>query len=113
MLGGSGKGSVPLPCPSDASSSASPRATLRASRTEEGEGEAWVEPLAGENGGAVVLNGSPLNTARRLYDGDVLTVGEYRLRYENLGQASAHRARHRPFGQGRPRTASLLRVGDE
>ena len=98
VLGGTGKGAVPLP-------GASSRATLRAGRAPEGETETWVAPLAGEDSGAIALNGHSLETARRLCDGDVLTLGDYRLRYESLRQASAQRARRRPFGssQGRPR----------
>jgi hypothetical protein len=98
VLGGTDKGAVPLP-------GASSRAILRAGRTPEGETETWVAPLAGEDSGTIALNGHSLETARRLCDGDVLTLGDYRLRYESLRQASAQRARRRPFGssQGKPR----------
>jgi hypothetical protein len=98
VLGGMGKGAVPLP-------GASSSVTLCASRTPEGGTETWVAPLAGEDSETIALNGRPLETARRLCDGAVLTLGDYRLRYESLRQASAQRARRRPFGssQGRPR----------
>ena len=89
ILGGTGQDGVPLP-------GECPRVVLRAGRAPDGERETWVAPLAGEGTGAVALNERPLATARRLCDGDVLTLGEYRLRYENLRQAGARRARRRP-----------------
>jgi len=89
ILGGTGQDGVPLP-------GECPRVVLRAGRAPDGERETWAAPLAGENAGAITLNDHPLTTARRLCDGDVLTLGEYRLRYENLRQAGASRARHRP-----------------
>jgi hypothetical protein len=89
VLGGTGKGAVPL-------HEASSRVILRAGRAPEGDVETWIAPLAGEDDSAVALNGRPLDRARRLGDGDVLTLGTYRLRYESLRQASAQRARRRP-----------------
>jgi hypothetical protein len=92
VLGGMGRHALPLP-------GVSHRATLRASRTPEGEVETWVTPLTHVTHGesdAILLNDHPLETARRLHDGDVLALGDYRLRYESLYQASARRARHRP-----------------
>lgn len=90
VLGGTGKRGVPLP-------GEVPRVTLRASRAPEGDAETWIAPPAGdEDIGSVALNNRPLETARRLCDGDVLTLGGYRLRYESLRQASAQRARRRP-----------------
>lgn len=96
VLGGTGKGSLPLPQPSATHSTPVPRVTLRAYRTPEGDIETWIAPLAGEDAGPIALNDRPLETARRLCDGDVLTFGDYRLRYESLRQAGARRARHRP-----------------
>jgi len=96
VLGGTGKGSLPLPQPSATHSTPVPRVTLRADRTPEGDIETWIAPLAGEDAGPIALNDRPLETARRLCDGDVLTFGDYRLRYESLRQAGARRARHRP-----------------
>jgi len=99
VLGGMDKRALPLPGEPS-------RVTLRAGRTPEGETETWVAPLAGEGVGRgathlkcawhLLLNDRPLKTARRLCDGDVLTLGGYRLRYESLRQAGARRARHRP-----------------
>jgi len=89
VLGGTGKAAVPLP-------GECPRVVLRAARAPDGERETWVAPLAGEEASAVAFNECPLATARRLCDGDVLTLGAYRLRYENLRQAGARRARRRP-----------------
>jgi len=105
VLGRTDEGAVPLPQSSTACSTAVPPVILRAGRTPEGDAETWVAPLAGEGSGAIALNGRPLETARRLRDGDVLTLGGYRLRYESLRQAGARRARHRPSAssQGRPR----------
>jgi len=77
-----------------------PRATLRAARTPEGDAETWIAPFPGEDAQTLTLNGRPLGTARRLYDGDVLTLGEYRLRYESLRQAGARRASRRPSRRG-------------
>lgn len=89
VLGGTDKGAVPLP-------GEVPRVTLRAGSAPEGGVETWVAPLAGDSETTTALNGSPLKSARLLRDGDVLTLGSYRLRYENLRQAGARRARHRP-----------------
>jgi hypothetical protein len=89
VLGGTGGNAVRL-------SGDVPRARLRAGRTPEGDAETWIAPPAGEDGTGVLLNERPLEAARRLRDGDVVTLGAYRLRYESLSQASARRARHRP-----------------
>jgi hypothetical protein len=89
ILGGTGKKAIQLP-------GEVPRAVLRAGRTPEGDVETWIAPPAGIAGGELTLNEHPLETARRLRDGDVLTLGAYRLRFESLRQASARRAQHRP-----------------
>ena len=89
VLGGMGKGAVPLPGETG-------RVILRASRTPAGDSETWAAPATGQDGAGVQLNDHPLETARRLWDGDVLALGAYRLRYESLRQASARRARRRP-----------------
>jgi hypothetical protein len=89
VLGGMGKGAVPLPGEAG-------RVVLRASRTPAGDSETWAAPATGQDGAGVQLNDHPLETARRLWDGDVLALGAYRLRYESLRQASARRARRRP-----------------
>jgi len=57
-------------------------------------GNAWLEPTAdGQTrivpegaAGQVVLNGMPLIRPAILHDGDQLTLGGYRLRYDNLLQ---------------------------
>jgi hypothetical protein len=57
-------------------------------------GNAWLEPTAdGQTrivpegtAGQVVLNGTPLIRPAILHDGDQLTLGAYRLRYDNLLQ---------------------------
>jgi len=89
VLGGTGKGEVSLP-------GEVARLLLRAGRTPEGESETWVVPQARGGNAAPKLNDRPFETARRLCDGDVLTLGAYRLRYENLHQAGVRLARRRP-----------------
>ncbi|RMG95684.1 MAG: VWA domain-containing protein [Chloroflexi bacterium] len=41
--------------------------------------------------GMVLVNNLPLNKERRLYDGDVISLGAYRLKYENLQQRQSRR----------------------
>jgi len=93
VLGGTDRRNISLP-------GEIPRATLRADRTPAGDVETWISSLTGEGTGAgashLMLNGHPLEAARRLYDGDVVTLGDYRLRYENLRQAGVRRSRRRP-----------------
>jgi hypothetical protein len=89
VLGGADKGAVPLP-------GASSRVTLHAGHAPEGDVESWVASPSGEATETITLNGRSLEAARRLCDGDVLTLGDYRLRYENLRQAGARHARRRP-----------------
>lgn len=88
-VGAAGKRSIPLPG-ADAS------VNLRAARSSEGDVETWIAPLAEESNGMIELNDSPLAATKRLRDGDLVTLGPYRLRYEDLQQASLHRSRHRP-----------------
>lgn len=89
IVGPSGRGSLPLPGTTAAFK-------LRAVPNPEGDVETWIAPLDDYDDAAMTLNDRPLHLARRLRDGDVLALGAYRLRYEDLRQASLRRARHRP-----------------
>jgi hypothetical protein len=68
-------------------------------RGPEDEVETWIAPRSDQDEGALTLDDRPVHAARRLRDGDVLTLGAYRLRYEDLRQASRRRAQHRPRGR--------------
>jgi Mg-chelatase subunit ChlD len=69
---------------------------LSAVRGSDGEVETWIAPLSDQDGERLTLDDRPVHAARRLRDGHVLTLGTYRLRYEDLRQASRRRAQHRP-----------------
>ena len=89
VIGGTGKRAIQLP-------GEVPPVTLHATRTPEGEAETWIAPPSRSRSSEVTLNEHPLETPRRMRDGDVLALGDYRLRFESLHQASIQRARHRP-----------------
>jgi hypothetical protein len=71
-----------------------PQASVRvqARQGEAGSVEVWLEPLRAEASEPVCLNRRPLNAAQRLHDGDLVAVGAYRLRYENVREAAQRRA---------------------
>ena len=92
-LGGHGKDALALP---GGPALEAPVASLRAGRGPEGEMEIWLSPLEGAASASPTVNGRPLSYAHRLEDGDVLSVGGYRLRYENLRQAADRLAQRRP-----------------
>jgi len=85
VLGGD---ELPLP---GSGAGARPRAALRADRDEEGRVEILLMPLPAGPGGqgeAVAVNDLALYRPHVLQDGDLVVVGEWRLRYENLEQAA-------------------------
>lgn len=55
--------------------------------------ETWLVPQPDGGTSALRCNGQPLTTPHRLQDGDVIEVGGYRLRYENVQQAVVRRSR--------------------
>lgn len=64
-------------------------AELQSRRNAIGAPEVWLLPDADA---ALECNGRPLNTPHCLRDGDVLAVGVYRFRYENVQQAAERRS---------------------
>lgn len=55
-------------------------------------------PTPGDTGGAaaVLINGLPVTTERTLQDGDMITLGAYRFKYENLRQRAGRTIRRSP-----------------
>ena len=92
-LGGRGEGCLPLP--GDPALEVSV-ASLQAGRGVEGEVEIWLAPLEAASSAHLTVNRRPLSGAYWLQDGDVVALGDYRLRYENVRQAAARLARRRP-----------------
>lgn len=65
----------------------------------------------GTGDGKVVVNGQPAKNGRRLNDGDLVQIGSYQLRYENLDLRVRAQAWRRPAGQRPWRTQDRRRLG--
>jgi len=88
---------LPLP---GARLGAKPPATLRAVRGKEGQVGILLSPASAgpeSQETVVTVNGLPLSLPHALQDGDVVAVGGWRLRYENLGQAARCRTQRVPL----------------
>ena len=68
-------------------------AIIRAQKGEEGETEMELVPLHPDQA-VLAVNEGLLTSPRPLKDGDVITAGDYRLRYENLRRASSRQLGH-------------------